>query len=172
MDSEKYTGQYVLDWMKLQPCDIVLSGESLSIDALLNPKRLWNVAKSGAIRLGSKQYSHAMLYVKGSILHAHPPMVFAVNPQRLSAAHADDYAHLRFKGLTPDQKRVIEEYARSRVGALYSISEAAKTVVKKSGDERDMSGVEFCSRLVAKAYESAGVPLVPNSSYCAPGDFL
>lgn len=172
MESEKYIGKYVFDWKKLQPCDIVLSRESLSMDALLNPTRLWDVAKSGAIRLGSKHYSHAMLYVNGSILHAHPPMVFAVNPQRLSAAHADDYVCLRFEGLTADQKRKIEEYARSQVGALYSVREAAKTAVMKSGGERDVSGVEFCSRLVAEAYEHAGVSLVSNCSYCAPGDFL
>ena len=172
MDFRKFIGPYVLDWKSLQPCDIVLSRESLSIDGILQPKRMWDVAKSGVIRLGSKHYSHAMLYVGGSIIHAHPPMVFAVNPQRLSAAHADDYMCLRFDGLTLEQKRKIEEYARSQVGALYSIPEAAKTVVKKSGDTKDLSGVEFCSRLVAEAYSCAGIQLVPNCSYCAPGDFL
>lgn len=172
MDSGKYIGPYVLDLKSLQPCDIVLSRESLSIDGILHPKRMWDVAKSSVIRLGSKHYSHAMLYVGGSIIHAHPPVVFAVNPQRLSAAHVDDYMCLRFDGLTLEQKRTIEEFARSQVGALYSIPEAVKTVVNKSGDAQDLSGVEFCSRLVAEAYLYAGIQLVPNCSYCAPGDFL
>ena len=172
MDFSKFIGPYVLDWKNLQLCDIVLSRESLSIDGMLQPKRMWDVAKSGAIRLGSKHYSHAMLYVGGSIIHAHPPMVFAVNPQRLSAAPVDDYTCLRFDGLTLEQKRKIEEFARSQVGALYSIPEAVKTVVNKSGDTKDLSGVEFCSRLVAEAYSYAGIQLVPNCSYCAPGDFL
>ena len=172
MDFSKFIGPYVLDWKNLQLCDIVLSRESLSIDGMLQPKRMWDVAKSGVIRLGSKHYSHAMLYVGGSIIHAHPPMVFAVNPQRLSAAHVDDYTCLRFDGLTLEQKRKIEEFARSQVGALYSIPEAVKTVVNKSGDTKDLSGVEFCSRLVAEAYSYAGIQLVPNCSYCAPGDFL
>lgn len=172
MDFSKFIGPYVLDWTRLQPCDIVLSRESLSVDGILRPKRMWDVAKSGAIRLGSKYYSHAMLYVGGSIIHAHPPMVFAVNPQRLSAAHDDDYVCLRFDSLTLAQKRRIEEFARGQVGALYSIPEAAKTIVKKSGDAQDLSGVEFCSRLVAEAYSHAGIQLVPNCSYCAPGDFL
>ena len=114
MDSGKYIGSYVLDWKKLQPCDIVLSRESLSIDGMLQPKRMWDVAKSGVILLGSKHYSHAMLYVGGSIIHAHPPMVFAVNPQRLSAAHVDDYMCLRFDRLTLEQKRMIEGFAKVR----------------------------------------------------------
>ena len=172
MDFSKFIGPYVLDWTRLQACDIVLSRESLSVDGILRPKRMWDVAKSGAIRLGSKYYSHAMLYVGGSIIHAHPPMVYAVNPQRLSSAHDDDYVCLRFDGLTLEQKRKIEEFARSQVGALYSIPEAVKTVVNKSGDAQDLSGVEFCSRLVAEAYLYAGIQLVPNCSYCAPGDFL
>ena len=172
MDFSKFIGSYVLDWARLQPCDIVLSRESLSVDGMLQPKRMWDVAKSGFTRLGSKHYSHAMLYVGGSIIHAHPPMVFAVNPQRLSAAHDDDYMCLRFDSLTLEQKRKIEKFARSQVGALYSILEAAKTVKKKSEDAQDQSGVEFCSRLVAEAYSYAGIQLVPNCSYCAPGDFL
>ena len=172
MDFSKFIGPYVLDWTRLQPCDIVLSRESLSVDGILRPKRMWDVVKSGAIRLGSKCYSHAMLYLGGSIIHAHPPMVYAVNPQRLSSAHDDDYVCLRFDSLTVAQKRKIEEFARGQVGALYSIPEAAKTILKKSGDAQDLSGVEFCSRLVAEAYSYAEIHLVQNCSYCAPGDFL
>jgi len=172
MNCSKYIVSYVLDWTKLQPCDIVLSRKSLSLKGLFHQKRLCEATKSGVIRLGSKHYSHAMLYVGSSVIHAHPPMVFAVNPQRLSAAHDDDYVCLRFNGLTLDQKQKIEEYARGRIGALYSVTEAAKTMTKKLGDERDLSGLEFCSRLVAEAYDYAGIGLVKNISYCAPGDFL
>ena len=165
MNCSKYIVSYVLDWTKLQPCDIVLSRKSLSLKGLFHQKRLCEATKSGVIRLGSKHYSHAMLYVGSSVIHAHPPMVFAVNPQRLSAAHDDDYVCLRFNGLTLDQKQKIEEYARGRIGALYSVTEAAKTMTKKLGDERDLSGLEFCSRLVAEAYDYAGIGLVKNISY-------
>lgn len=172
MNKAPYVGKYILDWEKLQPCDIILSRETFNLDALLDPKRFWSVAKSQAIRLGSHEYSHAMLYFEGSIIHAHPPMVFASNPQRLCCAHKNDYCYLRCARLTAVQKQDIEDYVRGKVGALYSSYEAAKTPLKKSSNAPSTSAMEFCSRLVANAFEYAGIKLVVNSDYCAPGDFL
>lgn len=172
MDSDPFVGKHVLDLKKLRPGDIILSRESWSTDAWIDLRRIYGVLKSGIIRLGSKDYSHAMLYFEGSIIHAHPPIVFASNPQRFCAANEGDYRCLRFPALTEKQERQIESYAREHVGALYSTWEAAKTPLKKRGHGHSTSGREFCSRFVAEAYAEAGISLVPNPSFCAPGDFL
>ena len=172
MNTHKGADKYVLAWEKLESCDIVLSRVSLDRNDLFNPAKDWDALKSHMIRMGSKDYSHAMLYFEGSILHAHPPMVFASNPQRLCVLQQDDCLCLRCPILTAGQKRRIEAYAREHVGALYSTMEAAQTPLRKKGKTCSRSGKEFCSRLVAEAYAAAGILLVKNPSFCAPGDFL
>lgn len=128
---------------------------------------------SGVIRPFSSGYSHAMLYFDRSIIHAHDPFVFSDNPQRVSVANSDDLVCLRCLELSDEQKKCIELFARGRSGAIYSKLEAAKTVLMKWFRKFiDISGEEFCSRLVAEAYQCAGIQLVKNFSYCAPGDFL
>ena len=171
MDSSKFIGQYVLDWAKLQPCDIVLSRLRKSKENASSPS-LKDRFISGAIRPFSSGYSHAMLYFDRSIIHAHEPFVFSDNPQRISVANRDDLLFLRCRDLTDGQKIQIERFARGLSGALYSKREAVKTLVKHSSDEIDVSGAEFCSRLVAEAYQCAGIQLVKNFSYCTPGQFL
>lgn len=166
MDANKVHVKYVLDRDKLESCDIVLSRVSWDWDVF------GDALKSHLIRMGSKDYSHAMLYFDGSILHAHLPMVFATNPQRVWAVQDDDCLSLRCPILTSNQKAGIEAYAREHVGALYSTMEAVQTPLRKKGKACSVSGKEFCSRLVAEAYASVGISLVDNSSFCAPGDFL
>lgn len=169
--NSKYIGPYVLDWTKLQPCDIILSRWRKCEGNASNPS-LKDRIVSGAIRPFSKGYSHAMLYFDGSIIHAHDPFVFSDNPQRISVANSDDLLFLRCRNLTDGQKVQIEKFVRGVIGSLYSIPQAVRTLVKRSGDEIDLSGVEFCSRLVAEAYQCAGIQLVKNFSYCTPGQFL
>jgi len=59
-------------------------------------------------------------------------------------------------------------FARREVGKQYSVKEAINTknpLSKKGGSNR-----QFCSRLVAQSFESVGLKLVNDSSYCAPVD--
>lgn len=172
MDSGRYIGPYVLDWAKLQPCDIILSRWRKSMENAGAPS-FGDRVVSGVIRPFSSGYSHAMLYFDRSIIHAHDPFVFSDNPQRVSVANSDDLVCLRCLELSDEQKKCIELFARGRSGAIYSKLEAAKTVLMKWFRKFiDISGEEFCSRLVAEAYQCAGIQLVKNFSYCAPGDFL
>ena len=56
---------------------------------------------------------------------------------------------------------------RARVCTEYSTKEALRTVL---GGRRGWTRKQFCSRLVAQAYASAGISLVDNPNFCAPAD--
>ena len=165
----KEIGGYVLKWEGLLPGDIVLSRHTFG----LGIEKLSDVAISKIIRAGSKgDYSHAMLYLGQTIVHAHKPGVFSFNPQRLYITNPDDICVLRHLGLTDEDRCKIANYARAQVGTLYSTSEAITTVVLHKTKVPSLTQQQFCSRLVAQSYWAAGIQLVANVDYCAPGDFL
>jgi hypothetical protein len=56
---------------------------------------------------------------------------------------------------------------RSDAGARRSKAEAVHSV---RGGPEPRSAKQFCSRLVARAYASVGVQLVPDKDYCTPED--
>lgn len=142
------------------PCDIVLSRETLNIsDVIHDVARVKDVGQSKVIRMVTGPYSHAMLYFKQSIIHAEKPGVYAKNPQRVSVAAKDDLLVLRHPELTQLQQQGIEQYCRLRVGSLYDAKAAFMVPIKKRIDHAD-DARQFCSRLVAKAYESVGIKLV------------
>jgi len=115
-------------------------------------------------------FSHAMVNVGNSVIHAMPDGVYSKNPQRLLFDSSDDIRVLRVRGgLTSQQKVNIERIARAWVGALYSKSEAIAVVAKKLRKPTS-SQKQFCSRLVAQCYQEAGIQVVPNAEYCSPND--
>jgi len=115
-------------------------------------------------------FSHAMVNVGNSVIHAMPDGVYSKNPQRLLFDSSDDIRVLRVRGgLTSQQKINIERIARAWVGALYSKSEAIAVVVRKLRKPNN-SQKQFCSRLVAQCYQEAGIQIVPNTDYCSPND--
>lgn len=145
----------VLDCDNLEPCDIVLSSEKKIISKI--------------IRVATKsKYSHARLYVGKSLIHATQSGVFAENPQRLHFPRSANVAVLRLKQqLTPDAIAAIIMFARSQVGALYSIPEAIRALKEQN---LTPSNKQFCSRLVAQAYMAAGIQVVSTPNYCSPAD--
>ncbi len=138
----------------LQPGDIVLTATSGKISRLVR-------------RASKGMVSHAMICVQhGSTIDSTDDGVQASNIQR-ELYDADDYvAVLRLRDPPSDigLHRLID-FARSEVGTSYSKIEAGRTVV---GGPRPRTRKMFCSRLVARAYAAAGIPLVTDPDYCTP----
>ena len=128
---------------------------------------------SKAIQIGTQsQYSHAGIWVGGTMIEAVMDGVYSKNLQRVLSKDREHLAVLRsVNPLTMQQKEVIENFARDKVGSLYSFREAI-SVVRNERKRPEPSASEFCSRLVARAYESAGIILegVVDYNYCSPAD--
>ncbi|MCG8436414.1 MAG: hypothetical protein MJA83_20545 [Gammaproteobacteria bacterium] len=128
-----------------------------------------NSLSSKTIRLTTGcAYSHAMLYVGGgSFIHSDQLGVHSGNIHRLLLEEKGHGLAIRVTETT-DFDKVIT-YARSEVGKQYSIRDA---VSSKLTAARQRSNRQFCSRLVALAFEYGGLSLAQESEYCSPGDLL
>jgi hypothetical protein len=69
--------------------------------------------------------------------------------------------------VTPVQLDQICQFVRQAIGSEYTTREAVRTAV---GGSDQWTRKQFCSRLVAQAYASAGIKLVNDANYCAPAD--
>lgn len=166
------TQKYVLNLNALKTGDILLSRETATFEEKMNNlSRIKDVAQSKLISQFSNGFSHARLYVNKSIFEAVIPAVVAVNPQRLVIENKYDICVLRWPGLTASQECKIEEFVRIKIGSEYSVSEAVKVPYFRN-KQNIGSSRQFCSRFVAQAYKEAGIELVHNTDFCAPGDFL
>lgn len=149
---------YIIEIAKLQVGDIFLTTEKHLISKAIKT-------------FTSSNYSHAMLYVgDGSYIHSDRDGVHAGNVQRLLFKKMKYIQVLRLKECV-DRKLIDNAcaFARNEVGKQYSILNAIGTkipLLRLSETKR-----QFCSRLVAQSYESAGLNLVKNSSYCSPQEF-
>jgi hypothetical protein len=104
----------------------------------------------------------------GSFIDSTSSGVQARNLQR--ELFEDDEKSFHFRLKNPPDRKVLEQivdYARSEIGARYSISEAARSV---AAVRRPRSRRQFCSRLVARVYKMAGIELVSDADYCSPED--
>lgn len=172
MNMGGHSYNFVLDWQKLMPGDIILSRETLAMkDVLRCPGRIVKAGVSGTVRAVTGEYSHAMIYFDKSIIHAEKPGVFSLNPQRVSVAAKEDLYVLRYPGLTDKMKEGLETFCRANVGSLYDTREAILVPFAKAGAKAP-DARQFCSRLVAQAYASVGIRLVGNPDYCAPSEFI
>ncbi|WP_370558196.1 YiiX/YebB-like N1pC/P60 family cysteine hydrolase [Edwardsiella tarda] len=143
---------YLFDRNKLEPGDIILTRSKEK-----NSSLICNITKS--------DFSHAILYVGGSsYIHSDLNGVHSGNIQRL-LVDKTQYAKV-FRINNPEAIGQAIIYARSQIGTPYSKASAANAFIKvaPSIDERK----QYCSRLVAKAFESAGITLVSNSDACLP----
>lgn len=111
--------------------------------------------------------SHAMICVQhSSFIDSTMEGVHARNVQRLFFEDDEIVFHFRLsEDVAPERLAAITEYARSQIGARYSLPEAARSVM---AFRKPRTRKQFCSRLVAQAYKSAGIDLVPDSDYCSP----
>lgn len=156
---EHLTGHYMLDGDLLELADIVL----VSDDKM----------QSRAIRGATNgPFSHAAINVGHSLIEATlKGGVFSKSPQRLFRDRADQFMVLRMRAsLDRAQRQAVCEFVRLRVGTLYSVAEAARSL--SSNEDGARTRRQFCSRLVAEAYASVGISLVDRPSYCSPNDIF
>ena len=113
--------------------------------------------------------SHAMIYVEHcSVIDASAEGVQARNTQRLFFENECAIYVLRSRiGLRPDQANDLVEFARSKIGAQYSVREAIGIF---SDRNQGPSKRQFCSRLVAQAFRYIGHDLVVNPNFCSPNE--
>jgi hypothetical protein len=127
-------------------------------------------AISKAIRMATQSdISHAMIYVQShSVIDATAEGVQSRNTQRL--LFEDDcsvYVLRQRDDLSDEQCRSICAFVRARIGAQYSTREAMQTAL---GGGQEWTSKQFCSRLVAQAYASAGIGLVNDPNFCSPAE--
>lgn len=150
--------EYILDTAKMKVGDIILqSGTS---------KFSWWIKK------GTKSdYSHALLYIGNSAIHALTSGVYSTNPQRIIVDNPKNIKILRFKEpLSEKSINILVTYARNLSGSLYNKAEAIISPVFNKSKKNATSSGQYCSRLVAQAYLQAGITIVKNSDYCTPED--
>lgn len=145
-----------IDIDRLQAGDIILTASQTKTGKLVR------IASNGIV-------SHAMICVQhGSIIDSTADGVQAWNLQR--EFFREDEAVFIFRLLDPlppaEMARVID-FARAEIGTRYSKTEAARSVL---GGAKPRGNRQFCSRLVARAYGSVGIRLVPDQDYCTPED--
>tara|TARA_B100000676_G_C18026491_1_gene815923 strand:+ start:646 stop:1656 length:1011 start_codon:yes stop_codon:yes gene_type:complete len=126
---------------------------------------------SGFIRkVTNSDISHAMICVAyGSVIDSTGEGVQARNIQKLLYDDECAIYILRLKTpLSEVQSDSIVNYARSSTGTSYTKIEAAKSIAPEIAGKGGVK--QFCSRIVARAYASAGIMLVNNPDYCTPND--
>ncbi|WP_162299711.1 YiiX/YebB-like N1pC/P60 family cysteine hydrolase [Marinospirillum perlucidum] len=149
---------YILDLSKLELGDIILESGTTKF--------------SGLIKFGTgSKYSHAMIYVGSSIIHALTDGVYSKNPQRIIVDDEKCLKVLRAKDkLTDKSKAIITQYARNLSGSLYNIPEAGASLLLNKAKKNAITTDQFCSRLVSQSYLQAGISIVKNPDYCSPED--
>ncbi len=150
---------YILKIEQLQAGDIILMRSSTRESIMIRQKTGCN-------------YSHAMLYVGlSSIIESDGLGVQSQNLQRILFENHDDVIVLR---LIDKKNTVIQQavnYVRSKIGTEFSASEARVTTSKHNTNAKEKNR-QFCTRLVAQAYSSAGVILTETPDYCSPSDII
>ncbi|MEA2895264.1 MAG: hypothetical protein QOJ84_879 [Bradyrhizobium sp.] len=125
---------------------------------------------SKVIRVATRSdISHAMVCVQfSSVIDATGEGVHARNPQRLFFDDSCELLAFRLRGgLSDSQADQVCQFVRQTIGAEYSKMEAVRSVL---GGSDQWTRKQFCSRLVAQAYASAGIQLVEDPNYCSPAD--
>lgn len=84
----------------------------------------------------------------------------------------DDAFILRYPNLTDEQCFFAIRKCREEMGKEWSGLQASRVPHKKDSDDRNGGNKTFCSRLVAEAYDSVGIKLVSNPTFCSPEDLL
>lgn len=141
----------------LQPGDIVLTTR--------------REAMSAAIRFATgSDISHAMVCVAdSSLIDSTSEGVQARNVQRQFIDPRCAVHVLRMADpLTSLQVQAIEIFLRSKIGTRYTKVGAVQSLAGDGTPTRR----QFCSRLVAQAFMTAGIALVPNPDFCYPAELL
>lgn len=128
---------------------------------------------TGIAKATKGRFGHVMLYLDSTIIHADTKGVWSKNPQRILMNESNRLAAYRLKDpLSTDFLQRIESYARLRVGSLYSIPQALKSLQKYQEKAADRLFLErqFCSRLVGQSFAEVGIHLVDDFDFCTPNE--
>ncbi len=150
--------KYTIERSLLKRGDIVLTAENTLI--------------SKGVRLGTaSRYSHASIWVEGTLIEAVQAGVFSKNPQRIILDKPSHCVVLRSKKpLSDEEIEQICQYAHSQIGSLYALDEATLALPRRLM-KLESTKKQFCSRLVALAYAQIGYDFINLGSphYCTPG---
>lgn len=149
---------YILDLNNLEIGDIILTTQKHLVSKIITLAT-------------NSSYSHAMLYVGHcSCIHSTGNGVHAINPQGILF---DNHDYVKVFRVHPHFDRVLVKkacfLARTQIGKEYTRKEAIKTV--STLFKREEIDRQFCSRLIGRSFENAGIKLVPDCNYCTPQDF-
>lgn len=123
----------------------------------------------------SCDYSHVLLYISASsCIHADGDGVHSLNIQRLLLDNVSDFKVLRPKSISAESTNSAIQYARRMVGTEYSKLDAGKSgfARKFKSPLKIESKYQFCSRLVAEAFDAGGNRFFSEPSICTPADIL
>ncbi len=158
----KTTVKSVLGGLKQLNDEVLVPGDIVLTTA--------TAAVSKGVRLITRSdISHAMVYVEDrSVIDATFEGVHARNTQRVFfEGHCSVHVLRLQTGISDAQLNAVITYLRGHIGTEYSIKEAMLTAI---GGAHQWSKKQFCSRLVAQAFSSAGIQLVPDPNFCSPAD--
>lgn len=147
---------FILDYTYLKPGDIVLmSGYKI------HSKIIKKVTNSN--------FSHAIITLESnSLFDAQKDGIFTLNPQRLLVKSENDLKVLRLNiPLSKKEEELLIRFLRDKVGSTYSVKEAINVIKEKKNAKKEL---QFCSRLIAQAYQSIGHDIVDNADFCSPED--
>ena len=156
MNQERGTGKKRLNDAALKVGDIILTATKGAVS-----KTIRTVTRSDV--------SHAMVYVAHcSVIDSTAEGVQARNSQRLFIENECSVHALRLRdGLSEAQVLAVSTFLRAQIGTRYSSREVMQTAL---GGALRWSKKQFCSRLVAQAFASAGICLVDDPIFCSPAD--
>lgn len=158
-NSNSKNKKYLLDYEKLQTGDIILENGDTPIISY------------GIKKATSSDFSHSMIVIRNNVLfHATGRGVYTYSPKMLRVKNKTDFRVLRLKNkLSSEKLKDLEIFLQKQVGNLYSTIEALRTLPKLS-QFRTKSNLQFCSKLIAQAYNHIGIKIVDNIDYCSPED--
>lgn len=149
---------FKLDISKLQKGDIILERYPEDRTSCMI------MEKSGS------NYSHALMYIGICSIIEAGDIVISNNPQYRFFKAKEDVCVLRLKPEWYSENAVEEviKFLRSHIGTQYSTSEAFR--ILDSAESARYPNRQTCTRLVAQAYQEAGIPIVKNADYCTPNE--
>lgn len=120
------------------------------------------------MELTGSNYSHALVYVGICSIIEAGDIVISNNPQYRVYKSEDDVRVMRLKSELYSQEKIDEViiFLRSQIGTEYSVPDAYR--ILESPTTAKSPNRQTCTRLVAQAYQAAGISIVNNADYCTP----
>lgn len=150
--------KYVFNIDALKPGDILI---------------LANCEDTKLIEEAGSKYIHAAIYMgDAQIIESDGIGVTMSHVFSYGFKEPDDAFILRYDKLTDSQIFLIIRKCREEMGKEWGGLQVARVPRYKDTNNHEDGNKTFCSRLVAEAYDSVGIRLVTNPTFCSPEDIL